>query len=207
MVLRLTHINSLALAAVVLLVVGGCMREPPRVQMISVDADAAGQEAMNMYDTNKDGKISGAELDKAPSLKEGLTGFITTKEKGITAAMIAERVKRWQNDYKVGIMGGVSCKVNLGGKPLANAEVKFVPEKFMGANVPESTGKTGPDGVATISVPTTSAEDASGVPPGWYKVEIKAAEGIPAKYNTQTTLGIEIAPDVRGNPIVFDLKK
>ncbi len=30
--------------------------------------NASGQEAMNLYDTNKDGKISGAEFDKVPSL-------------------------------------------------------------------------------------------------------------------------------------------
>ena len=36
-------------------------------------------------------------------------------------------------------------------------------------------------------------------PPGWYRVEItKAGENIPAKYNTHTTLGQEIALDAAG---------
>ena len=58
-----------------------------------------------------------------------------------------------------------------------------------------------------LSAPVNSPDDARGVPPGWYKVEItKTGENIAAKYNTQTILGIEIAPDVRGNPIKFEMK-
>ena len=107
MFLRLTHFSTLALGAISLLVLAGCMREPSRVPVVSIDASAAGQEAMTLYDANKDGKISGAELDKVPALRDSLANFNTTKDKGITAAMITERLKRWLEEFKVGRMGSV----------------------------------------------------------------------------------------------------
>jgi hypothetical protein len=206
MFIRLVHFNMLALSAISLLIIGGCMREPSRIAVISFDADAAGTEALNMYDTNKDGKISGAELDKVPSLRDSVANFNSTKEKGLTAADITARLKKWQ-DLKVGRMGSVSCTVMRNGKPLAQAEVKFVPEKFLGESLPISTGTSGPDGVASISLPVSGPDDAPGVPPGFYKVQItKSGENIPAKYNTQTILGAEVAPDARPSPLNFDLK-
>jgi hypothetical protein len=205
---RLTHFQMLAFAAITTIIIAGCMREPPPVKMISVDASAAGTNAIKDYDSNKDGKISGAEFDKVPALREGLPqGFNTTKEKGVTADMITERIKKWQDVYKTGLMGSQSCQVTLAGKPLVGAEIKYVPEGFLGSNMPVCSGTTGPDGIASISVPVAEPTDPHGAPPGWYKVQItKAGENIPAKYNTQTTLGVEIAPDVRGTPTKFDLK-
>lgn len=207
MVLRLTHFNTLAVAAIASLLLSGCMREPPPAKMISIDATDAGQKALAEYDTNKDGKISGPELDKAASLKDGLAGFNTTKDKGVTAAMITERITKWQDVYKTGLMGGVMCQVNKGGKPLAGAEVKFVPETFLGENMKVGVGTTGPDGIAMMAVPTTSADEGQGIPPGWYKIQVTKGAEVPAKYNTQTTIGVEVAPDVRRNSgIVVDIK-
>ena len=150
-----------------------------------------------MYDTNKDGKISGAELDKAPALKQGLTNFKSTPEKGVTAADITTRIIAWQGT-KVGRIGSVTCSVTRGGKPVAGAEVKFVPEKFLGDTMPVCTGTTGPDGYAPMSAPVNGPDDAPGVPPGYYRVEItKPGETIPAKFNTQTIFGEEVCPDKR----------
>jgi hypothetical protein len=131
----------------------------------------------------------------------------TTGEKAITAAMITARVKAWQNS-KLGRMS-LSCTVLHNGRPLADAEVKFVPEKFLGENMKEASGKTDQNGVAMISIPTTDRKDPPGVAPGLYRVEVtKATEKIPAKYNTETTLGQEVALDAAGirEGLKFDLK-
>ncbi|MGD0654415.1 MAG: hypothetical protein ABSA16_08740 [Thermoguttaceae bacterium] len=183
------------------------MNEPSRIVPPSIDADTAGQEAIKLYDADHDGKISGAELDKVPSLVKGLPNFPSTKEKGVTAADITARIKAWQAT-RTGRMGGVVCKITRNGKPLAGANVKFVPEKFLGGNMPECSGTTGMDGNAKISVPLTGPEDVAGVPPGYYRVEVTMADGsIPAKYNTQTILGEEIFPDKRGGGgMSFDIK-
>ena len=150
------------------------------------------------YDSNHDGKISGAELDSVPSLTSSMAmaNFKSTKEKGITANDIAARIKAWQQT-KVGLIGGVVAQVTRNGKPLNGAEVKFVLEKFFG-NLPVCTGTTGPDGNAQITDPFGGQIVVSGVPPGYYRVEItKPGENIPAKYNSQTIFGLEMAPDVR----------
>jgi hypothetical protein len=49
--------------------------------------------------------------------------------------------------------------------------------------------------VASVSAPPRKAGDVPGLSPGFYRVEItKEGENIPAKYNTATTLGLEVGP-------------
>jgi len=209
MFMRLFHICVAALVTFSLLTQSGCMRGPGRVVPPSINANSAGQEAIQMFDKNKDGKISGAELDAVPSLKEALPNFNppSTVEKGVTAANVTERIKKWQ-ESRVGKIGSITCTVKRGGKPLAGADVKFVPEKFLGSNMPVCSGTSSVDGVAILSAPLQSTDDVSGVPPGYYRVEItKSGENIPAKYNTQTIFGAEIAPDtMRRTQLIFDIK-
>jgi hypothetical protein len=198
MVMRLVNVGLMALIAVSFLMQSGCMNEPKRIVPPSINADSAGQEAIKMYDKNKDGKISGAEFDQVPSLLVSLPIIKSTKDKGITAAEITGRIKDWQKT-KIGRVGGVNAVVTRNGKPLVGAEVKFVPEKFLGGSVPEckSASPTGADGSAEITEPVGVGEP-RGVPPGYYRVEITMPDGsIPAKYNTQTILGEEVYPDLR----------
>jgi hypothetical protein len=209
MIIRPVYFSLTALAAVLVLTQSGCLNEPSRLVPPSIDAVAAGQEAIKLYDANHDGKISGAEFDKVPSLLKGLTlgNFSSTKEKGITAADITARIKAWQAT-KTGRCGSVVCSVTRNGRSLEGANIKFVPEKFLGGNMPECSGTTGPDGNAQMSVPLTGPDDAPGVPPGYYRVEITVSDGsIPAKYNTQTIFGEEIYPDKeRRGGIIFNIK-
>jgi len=198
MVMRLVNSGLMALLAVILLTQSGCLNEPKRISAPSIDAVAAGQEAMKLYDKNNDGKISGAEFDKVPCLLMSLPIIKSTKEKGITAADITTRIKAWQQT-KIGRIGSVNAMVTRNGKPLVGAVVKFVPEKFLGSDVPVCTGTapTGSDGSAEITE-TVPAGEPKGVPPGYYRVEITMPDGsIPAKYNTQTIFGEEMYPDLR----------
>ena len=76
--------------------------------------------------------------------------------------------------------------------------VKFVPDDFLGKEFKTATGTTDKDGMAMMSIPLKDPDDPPGVAPGFYSVEItKPGEDIPAKYNSQTIYGLEIAPDVR----------
>jgi hypothetical protein len=159
-----------------------------------------------MYDSDHDGKIGGAELDQCPALKAAMPQIDTTGKKAITADMIAERVKAWQ-DSKVGRIS-LSCTVRRNGRPLSGAEVRFVPEKFLGDDVAMAKGTTNANGVTIVSVETTNRSDPPGLAPGLYRVEItKAGENVPAKYNTATTLGQEVALDAAGvqEGFAFDL--
>ena len=75
-----------------------------------------------------------------------------------------------------------------------------MPEDFLGDNFKTAiaTGITDKGGLANMSIPRPEPDYVLGVPPGFYSVEItKPGENIPAKYNSQTIFGLEIAPDMR----------
>jgi hypothetical protein len=191
--------------ALSLVVVAGCSRGPSRLYPPAIDASSAGAKAIEMY--GKDGKISGADLNKCPALKAALAQIDTIGDGTITAAKITARIKQWQ-DSKVGRMP-LTCMVLRNGSPLAGADVKFVPEKFLGEAIQPATAKTNQNGVAMISVPTTDQSDRPGVAPGFYRVEVtKAGETIPAKFNTASIFGQEVASDARGirERITFNLQ-
>ncbi len=192
------------LAFVALFVVcAGCPNRPSRIHPPKISASAAGAKAIEMFDADKDGKLSGEELDKCPGVKSALAQIDSTGSGAVTADMITARIQAWQ-DSKLGRMS-FSCRVTHNGRPLQGAEVKFVPETFLGENIQVATGKTNKNGTAMISVPGLTPP---GIAPGLYRVEItKPGSNIPAKYNTETTLGQEIALDTQGiqEGVVFQL--
>jgi hypothetical protein len=160
-----------------------------------------------MYDANKDGKLDGEELEKCPGLKAALA-TVGGGSDGITAEAISARIRAWQ-ESKIGRIP-IGCMVLHNGKPLADAEVKFVPEEFLGESMKAAvaTGKTDANGSTPLSIPTSGDQfDPEGVPPGFYRVQItKDGLDIPAKYNTETILGQEVAYELMLVPIRFDLK-
>ena len=177
---------------------------PPRILPPKTDAAAAGAEAIRLYDADHDGKLSGEELDKCPGLKAAIDNIDRSGNGEITAEKITARIRAWQ-DSRLARMS-LGCRVTHNGVPLAGAEVKFVPEKFLGENLKTATGKTDANGLAMIATPESGPP---GVAPGFYRVEItKAGEDIPAKYNTETIFGQEVAVDAKGvrEGIRFDLK-
>ncbi len=187
---------------------------PPRVVPPSIDAVAAGTEAIKMYDTNHDGKISGAELDKCPAVKVAIAQIDTSGKGEVTAEMITARVRKWQ-DSKLGRMS-LGCRITRNGSPLAGATVTFVPEKFLGPNLQPATGKTDQNGMAMLSsVPAdtspTAPRQPPGVAPGLYRIVVtKAGLEIPPKYSTEAgaVLGQEVAMDAKGiqEGLKYDLK-
>jgi beta-lactamase regulating signal transducer with metallopeptidase domain len=182
---------------------------PRRIYPPWVDPTAAGKRALEKYDANRDGKISGPELDyNALVLKAALDTIDTNRDNAISADEIAARIKAWQ-DSKVGLIGSITCQVVRDGKPVEGAEVKFVPDNFLGENMKTAYGITGRDGIANMSIKVQGPDNVPGVMPGFYSVEItKPGEDIPAKYNSQTIFGVEIAPDVMRQPeLIFDIGK
>ena len=125
---------------------------PLRIVAPKIDAEAAGKEAMKLFDTNKDGKISGKELDKCPGLKAAIDNIDPSGKEEITAEKITARIKRWL-DSKLGRMS-LGCRVMHNGEPLEGAEVRFVPEKFLGKHLKIAKGKTDENGMAMISIPS-----------------------------------------------------
>jgi len=201
---RMTTVCVLALVGLFAVSVG-CSGKPSRIHAPSISASSAGSEAIEMFDIDKDGKLSGEELIKCPGLKAAVIRIDTDGDGAITAEEITARIKAWQ-DSKLG-RSVFMCKVTRNGMPLVGADVKLVPEKYLGENVQVAEGKTDKSGMAMINIPNMTPP---GIAPGLYRVEItKAGENIPAQYNVNTILGQEIAHDsqeMMQGGVVFNLQ-
>jgi hypothetical protein len=188
---------TLWLVVVAIALAGGCSRGPSAVAMASVSPSAAAAAAMAAYDTNHDGKISGEEFAKCPALKAAMDTIDTTKDGAITAEKLTKRMNTWLA-AKVGRIT-VTCSVTLNGTPLEGAAVTLVPEKFLGTGIPSAKGETDKSGMAVLVA--DGGGNVRGVSFGFYRVEITKQQGgkeaVPAKYNAQTTLGIEVAQDTQ----------
>jgi len=179
-----------------LLWASGCSRGPERIHPPALDAAAAAAAAVQQYDTDGDGKIAGEELDEAPALKQALANLDTDGDQAVTAAEIEARIDSWRQS-RMGL-ASVSCAITKGGKPLEGATLTFDPENFLGDGYVAATGETDEYGMVVPSIPTTGPTDPPGVPPGFYLVRITHPTlDIPAKYNSETTLGQEVALDAR----------
>jgi hypothetical protein len=207
---RWTAACALALGGVLLAAVG-CWGTGAKRMPQSKFSPTAGADAIKLYDTNNDGKISGPELDKASALKAAIAQIDSRHTGEITADMIDARVGEWVKT-KLARMT-VSCTVQRNGRPLGDVTVTFVPEKYLGPNVLQATGKTDKHGIAMLSIPTTGPRDPPGVGPGFYRVVVTSDKmKIPEQYSTEakTTLGQEVAQDAEGiknmKGIKFNLK-
>ncbi|MCI0463950.1 MAG: hypothetical protein L0Z62_44015 [Gemmataceae bacterium] len=179
-------------------VLGGCSDRA--VLVPPMDADGAANRALREYDADKDGALAGPELAQCPGLKDGLVRMDTNKDRRITADELAARLRQYEADM-AGLLY-LNAALTLDGKPLADAVVTLVPEKFMAAGIKPAQGTTRASGSCEFQI---EGKEYPGIHPGIFRIEVskKDASGqetIPAKYNTQTTLGIEAG---KGNPDIF----
>lgn len=172
---------------------GCCGGAPARVEQPAYSPQA-GADAITAYDKDGDGAIAGDELDDVPALRAALGQIDTDGDQRLTANEIDARVEEWQRT-KIAEMP-VRCEVTLDGQPLAGAQIVFEPEPFLGPNVNPASGTTAPSGTGGITLAKEHLSDPkyAGVACGWYKIRVTSSDReIPARYNTETTLGCEVA--------------
>jgi hypothetical protein len=190
----------------------GCSSGPSRVQPPSIDADDAASQAMELYDKDSDGAINAAELEAAPGLKAAMATIDTNKDGSAQEEEIAARIESWAATG-IGVVA-ITCTVTMDGKPLTDAKVVFEPEPYLGDALQVAEGVTSPLGSTTVSIPKANRptpDTPPGAQLGIYRVRITKEGGspIPAKYNTETTLGQQVAPDdpsVMGQKMRFNLE-
>jgi len=191
----------------------GCSRGPTPISAPKFDSSGVASRAMAIYDTDGDGYLAGEELENAPGIKAALTNLDADGDGKVSAEEIANRVRTWQQ-MNVGLMS-ISCEVHLDGYPLEGATVLFDPEEFLGGAIQQAIGETSVAGIAYPTVPKEkrpSADTPPGIQAGIYLVriskEVNGKETIPARYNTETTLGQEVAKDdpaITNKQVIFKL--
>lgn len=185
----------------------GCSRGPAPVIIPYVDPVAAGEGAIELYDTDGDGQLSELELAACPGILNNISIYDADGNKSVSQEEIESRLSAFF-PRRVGVTK-LSVHVSLDGKSLDGATLKFVPEPYLGDEVMTAWGTTTGRGNASMDIRNEDAPSSEqglrGIHYGTYKVEIAHPSiTIPAKYNTETTLGYETE---RGNPTAsFELK-
>jgi hypothetical protein len=196
--------SPFARAIPVLILAAGCSSStaPEVHSQASFNPEALTAAAFAEYDRDKNGSLEGAELDTCPAIKWSFAGIDTNGDKKISTAELKARFE----GYGAANAGTISVPVSitLDGAPLADATVQLVPEAFMGSTIKEATGKTGADG--SITTFTSDGKQYPGLQPGFYRIRVTAdGKNIPARYNSQTTLGAEVSSARGARPLVFAL--
>ncbi len=187
--------NISTLLIVFLLGSWGCS---DRIDAPALSPSEAGPAAVKAFDRNNDGKIDETELEQCPALKSALEAIDKDKDGAISGDEIKVRLEHFEK-ANIGLIS-IPCQVTLDGKPLADATVTLEPELFVKDAIQPASGVSDGQGQVTLQ---TADTDLPGVNCGFYKIRVSkkdasGQESIPAKYNTATTLGREIAPDIRG---------
>ena len=175
----------------------GCSRQ---VALTSISPSAAAQAAMAQYDTNKDGSLDAAELEKCPALKSALKAIDKDGNGRVSEQELTDRLAILYRESGAGLTS-VKCWVLFDNGPLEGATVTLEPEKFLGPAIKSASGVSDPAGMVTLQM---EGEKEQGVMQyGYFKARVSKKNGqgqetIPAKYNENTTLGAEVAPDGRG---------
>jgi hypothetical protein len=186
----------------------GCSSRPDRVRPVDIDPASASSAALELYDKDADGALAGAELAAVPGIKKHVNLYDRDGDGRVTREEIAARLQSW-NDNSLALHGATFA-IQLDGQWLDGATVTLVPEPYLGENVKPATGVTMSNGFTDTShadefLPkSTNGRPMAGVFSGTYKVQIThPSRQIPARYNTATELGEEIAFDLNptGDPI------
>jgi EF hand len=191
---------GLLIVAVSALGVASCSSRPSAIRPPSISATGVADEAISSNDADGDGTLSGAELDKVPALKAAIQTLDSNQDGKVSYDEIVDRIKMWQAT-QIGVML-VKVEVKMDGQPLADADVQFEPEAFMGDDLLAGGGTTDQFGVTYPRIPKENRPDPNmpgGLQLGFYKIrvskKVNGKETVPEKYNTATTLGHQIAID------------
>ncbi len=183
---------GLILAALACALSSGCWQRLPENWVPPYSPSPAANEALRMFDANRDAKLSGRELDKTPALKGSLAELDKDQDSALTYDEIVLRL--FQHLEVPRLFTDVAVTVTSNGQPFVNAEVNLLPEPFLEPGVKPAQGTTGSDGQCEFQI---DGQDYPGVGPGFYRVTIMKTDSagkslVPARYNTATTLGCEI---------------
>lgn len=190
-----------------LMALAGCEAAPSRVEQDRPDPRASSL-ALELFDADKSGALEAEELKQLPGLGSSVDALDADKNAALSSAEIQTRLNQWVASKSGRIT--VSIIVTRDGKPAPGLDVKLIPEAFLKGTIVPAVGTTDERGIALPTQPE-SDDKPRGVGPGFYRVEVSGGTPpVAAKFNTATTLGLEVAPDspaLLGGAVKFDIGK
>jgi hypothetical protein len=173
----------------------GCSGAPGRVPTPAVDAEDATQQAIELYDRDRDGRLNGQELKACPPLVDATSVYDTNNDGILSQVELIAGIGSWESR-------GVGATVlpftlRFEGRPLEGATVKLVPVPFLADVIAPASGVSDQAGTGTLAIdsdkrPPNVPANLPVVQPGLYLVEITHPTiSIPEVYNKASTLGLE----------------
>lgn len=177
--------------------IAGCSSGPPPLRPPELDAEASADKAMELYDENGDGNLSTTELQACPGLLASIKAHDLDGDKLISREEIAGRLQKFVD--REAALTGLIATVRLDGRPIVGAKVSFIPESYLGEGIKPASGTSQKRGACRIAIAPEDLPAAQqgmrGIHYGTYRVEITHPDyDIPAKFNTETTLGYDTKP-------------
>ena len=147
-------------------------------------------------------------------MQSALSLLDTNNDGGVSADEVAHRVAAWRASQIA--IAPVKITVNWRGAPLEGATIRLIPEEYLGSDFREALGETDEFGIAHVSIPAENrptSDTPIGVQFGLFSMQISKEEDgkeiLPAKYNAETTLGLEVSydnPRIINPPLIIDLR-
>jgi len=180
----------------------GCSGGPAPPDQPGLDASSASAKAMEIYDKNSDNQLDAEERQASPALELAMETMDENNDGMLGRAEIKQRIEEWQNADTIINTQGVEVYRN--GQPVEGATVTLVPEEFLQPTIQVTQGTTNADGFA---LPEGQDAQYPGIYLGLYRVKISkqqdGRETIPPRFNSETTLAIEVAPDAPSTQRLF----
>lgn len=175
----------------------GCSRGPGRIKPPDIDPESSAAEAIKLYDADGNGSLSKGELGKCPGMLVSIAAYDANSDGSVSQEEIVNRITALRK-HGVGLTR-LSCDVSLNGRGLKDATIEFEPEPYLGEELKAASGVTNDRGRAQMFIDPEDLpqdqRDLKAVQYGTYKVRITHPSAkLPAKYNTETTLGYESRP-------------
>ncbi len=148
----------------------GCGRPAPKAP--DIDPSAMAAKAIELYDTNGNGKIDGDEFLKTPGLGFALREMDKNKDKALSADEIQERLEAWKSSGITLTAATVVCRVK--GKRVKEGTLKLIPDPFLGEGFLPAEGEI-VNGSCQPAAPNPGNYQA--VPVGFYSVELTSPQG------------------------------
>lgn len=189
------HWTSLILLCIAI----GCSRAPKNLSPPPLDPDAAAAKAMELFDENSDGTLDRSELANSPGLKACLKTTDSDRDGSLTQQEIRDRLQVFVDSGTA--IRSFQVELRRRGGEARNLKLTAVPEPFLQEYIEPATGETNVAGVVTPNIEFTDPEirkqGYGGMRLGMYRLQIESLDGktIPAKYNEDTELGIEVGLD------------